>query len=69
MLQRFIGYVLFVPFIIFYSYVLGPVLKAFLVPGGLAILFFILGPEAFLFHWRNARNGQPVVAMTDNISG
>ncbi|MCG7534911.1 hypothetical protein [Pseudoalteromonas sp. OOF1S-7] len=66
MLQRFFGYILFIPFIIFYSYVLGPVLKAVLVPGGLAILFFILGPEAFFYHWRKACNRQSVIAVADN---
>ncbi|TMP30168.1 hypothetical protein CWB99_03105 [Pseudoalteromonas rubra] len=56
MLQRLIGYVLFIPFITFYSYVLGPALKVVLVPGGLAILFLILGPEAFFHHWRKAKS-------------
>ncbi|MCO7187789.1 MULTISPECIES: hypothetical protein [unclassified Pseudoalteromonas] len=56
MLQRLIGYLLFIPFIVFYSYILGPALKVALVPGGLAILFFILGPEAFFYHWRNAKS-------------
>ncbi|WP_046004440.1 hypothetical protein [Pseudoalteromonas rubra] len=69
MLQRFLGYVLFIPFIVFYSYVLGPVLKAVLLPGGLAILFFILGPEAFFYHWRKARSSQPDIAVTNNIPG
>ncbi|MCF2909399.1 hypothetical protein L1285_13830 [Pseudoalteromonas sp. DL2-H2.2] len=69
MLQRFLGYVLFIPFIVFYSYVLGPVLKAVLLPGGLAILFFILGPEAFFSHWRKARSSQSDIAVTNNIPG
>ncbi|AZZ98230.1 hypothetical protein [Pseudoalteromonas sp. R3] len=56
MLQRLIGYLLFIPFIVFYSYVLGPALKAVLVPGGLVIFFFILGPDAFFHHWRNAKS-------------
>ncbi|TMP35992.1 hypothetical protein [Pseudoalteromonas rubra] len=55
MLQRLIGYLLFIPFIVFYSYVLGPALKVVLVPGGLVILFFILGPDAFFHHWRKAK--------------
>lgn len=54
MLTRIIGYILFVPFIAFYSYVLGPVLKLVLIPGGLMLFIFILGPEAFLKHWRLA---------------
>ncbi len=33
-IKRVIGYVLFIPLIYFYSYLLGPILKAVLVPGG-----------------------------------
>ncbi|TDW61211.1 hypothetical protein LY04_00743 [Oceanimonas baumannii] len=40
---RVLGYVLFLPFLFFYSYILGPVLKLVLVPGGLALLFLVLG--------------------------
>ncbi|GAA0350912.1 hypothetical protein GCM10009092_14130 [Bowmanella denitrificans] len=40
---RILGYVLFLPFLFFYSYILGPVLKAVLVPGGLMLLFLIQG--------------------------
>ncbi|QPB83261.1 hypothetical protein CWC22_009755 [Pseudoalteromonas rubra] len=65
MLQRIIGYVLFIPFIVFYSYVLGPVLKAVLVPGGLALLFLILGPDGFIYHWRQARAGQPKIEVRE----
>ncbi|KZN62028.1 hypothetical protein N473_21020 [Pseudoalteromonas luteoviolacea CPMOR-1] len=54
MLTRILGYILFVPFIAFYSYVLGPVLKLILIPGGLMLFILILGPEAFLKHWRLA---------------
>lgn len=44
-IERIIGYVLFLPFIAFYSYMLGPVLKAILIPGGLILLWAILGPR------------------------
>ncbi|MDK2593504.1 hypothetical protein [Pseudoalteromonas obscura] len=54
MLTRLIGYILFIPFIAFYSYVLGPVLKLVLVPGGLMLFFFILGPDEFSIHWQKA---------------
>ncbi|MBT1065510.1 hypothetical protein KJY73_18125 [Bowmanella sp. Y26] len=40
---RILGYILFLPFLFFYSYILGPVLKAVLVPGGLLLLFMIQG--------------------------
>ena len=33
-LKRFIGYVLFLPGIFFYSFILGPLLIAVLIPGG-----------------------------------
>jgi len=42
-LKRFIGYVLFLPGIFFYSFILGPLLIAVLVPGGLMLLLLILG--------------------------
>ncbi|AOT08204.1 hypothetical protein [Pseudoalteromonas luteoviolacea] len=54
MLTRIIGYVLFVPFILFYSYVLGPALKVVLIPGGLMLFVLILGPDEFSKHWRSA---------------
>lgn len=41
-----IGYVLFVPFIIFYSYMLGPLLKAILLPSGILMVWIILGAKA-----------------------
>lgn len=44
-LKRMIGYVLFLPFIGFYSYMLGPILKAILIPGGIVLLWAILGPK------------------------
>ncbi|MCK8102955.1 MAG: hypothetical protein ACPG5O_09080 [Pseudoalteromonas tetraodonis] len=43
-IKRVIGYILFIPLIYFYSYLLGPILKAVLVPGGVAFLWLILGP-------------------------
>ncbi|WP_105168217.1 hypothetical protein [Pseudoalteromonas sp. T1lg23B] len=52
--MNFIGYVLFLPFIVFYSYILGPALKAVLIPGGLAILLLIMGPKAFIHHMKLA---------------
>ena len=42
---RIIGACIFLPFIGFYSYVLGPILKLFLLPGGLLLLLLILGKE------------------------
>ncbi|MGS0535724.1 hypothetical protein [Pseudoalteromonas sp. SaAl2] len=44
-IKRVIGFVLFIPFIFFYSYMLGPILKAILVPGGIILLWLILGPR------------------------
>jgi len=43
-IKRAIGYVLFIPLIYFYSYLLGPILKVVLVPGGVSFLWLILGP-------------------------
>ncbi|MEM5551797.1 hypothetical protein WNY63_13765 [Pseudoalteromonas neustonica] len=43
--KRVIGYVLFLPFIGFYSCMLGPLLKGILIPGGLIMLWLILGPK------------------------
>ena len=40
-IKRVIGYVLFIPLIYFYSYILGPILKAVLVPGGVVFLWLI----------------------------
>ncbi|MDK1286389.1 hypothetical protein [Pseudoalteromonas umbrosa] len=59
MLSRIIGYILFVPFIAFYSYVLGPVLKLILIPGGLLLFVCIFGPKEFSIHWRAAFRKQP----------
>ncbi|TMP62471.1 hypothetical protein CWB77_06720 [Pseudoalteromonas sp. S1610] len=42
-IKRVIGYVLFIPLIYFYSFILGPILKAVLVPGGVVFLWLILG--------------------------
>ncbi|MEQ3514452.1 hypothetical protein ABMY35_14095 [Pseudoalteromonas sp. BZB3] len=42
---RIIGACIFLPFIGFYSYVLGPILKLILLPGGLLLLLLILGKE------------------------
>lgn len=44
-IKRVIGYVLFIPLIYFYSFILGPILKAVLVPGGVVFLWLILGPK------------------------
>ncbi|MCK8125522.1 hypothetical protein MTF66_10915 [Pseudoalteromonas sp. 2CM39R] len=44
-IKRVIGYVLFIPLIYFYSFILGPILKAALVPGGVTFLWLILGPQ------------------------
>ena len=54
--SRIIGYVLFVPFICFYSYVLGPMLKAVLIPGGVVVLALIMGPAKAWRVWK-AANG------------
>ncbi|MCF6442305.1 hypothetical protein L1077_23035 [Pseudoalteromonas luteoviolacea] len=59
MLTRVIGCILFVPFIAFYSYILGPALKLVLIPGGLMLFVIILGPKEFSTHWRAAFNTQP----------
>ncbi|MFC3031341.1 hypothetical protein ACFOEE_02215 [Pseudoalteromonas fenneropenaei] len=64
--MQLVGYIIFIPFILFYSFVLGPVLKAVLVPGGLALLALILGPAAFLRAWHSAREVKtPQTAETD----
>ncbi|CAM4007101.1 hypothetical protein [Pseudoalteromonas byunsanensis] len=52
--MNFLGYVLFLPFIVFYSYILGPALKAVLIPGGLGILLLIMGPKPFFYHMKLA---------------
>ncbi|MEJ6473835.1 hypothetical protein [Pseudoalteromonas piscicida] len=54
-LSLFFGYILFIPFIFFYSYILGPVLKFVLIPGGLAILCLIMGPKDFFFYFNKAK--------------
>ncbi|KZN46992.1 hypothetical protein [Pseudoalteromonas luteoviolacea] len=54
MITQILGSLIFLPFIFFYSYVLGPALKVALLPGGLALLFLILGPKAFKQHWKAA---------------
>ncbi|KZN30108.1 hypothetical protein N480_03955 [Pseudoalteromonas luteoviolacea S2607] len=56
MITRVLGSLIFLPFIFFYSYILGPVLKIVLLPGGLALLFLILGPKAFMQHWEAANS-------------
>lgn len=56
-LKRLIGYVLFVPGICFYSFILGPLLIAVLLPGGLILLLLILGyKEGFLVLKREVFN-------------
>lgn len=42
---RFFGACIFLPFIGLYSFVLGPILKLVLIPGGLLLLLLILGKE------------------------
>lgn len=44
-LLRIFGACIFLPFIGFYNYVLGPILKLVLIPGGLLLLLLILGKE------------------------
>lgn len=44
-LLRIFGACIFLPFIGFYSYVLGPILKLVLIPGGLLLLLLILGKD------------------------
>ena len=51
---RIIGACIFLPFIGFYSYILGPVLKLVLLPGGLLLLLLILGKEDGLMPLNNA---------------
>ncbi|WP_105259181.1 hypothetical protein [Pseudoalteromonas sp. T1lg88] len=53
-----LGYILFMPFIVFYSYILGPILKAILLPGGLVLLALILGPKEFTLAWREAQQNK-----------
>nr|WP_152087546.1 hypothetical protein [Pseudoalteromonas sp. A25] len=49
---------LFLPFICFYSFVLGPVLKCVLIPGGLAILMLIMGPKEFMYSMNRAQQSR-----------
>ncbi|MCF2858793.1 hypothetical protein L1286_15005 [Pseudoalteromonas sp. SMS1] len=65
MILRLLGSLIFLPFIFFYSYVLGPVLKVVLVPGGLALLFLILGPNAFIAHWKAAASASKPALLSD----
>lgn len=44
-IKQLIGYILFIPFIIFYSYILGPLLIIILLPGGVLMLWMIMGPK------------------------
>ncbi|KAF7771493.1 hypothetical protein PCIT_a4083 [Pseudoalteromonas citrea] len=53
-MYKILGYLLFLPFIGFYSFVLGPVLKLVLLPGGMLLFFVILGPKSFMEHLRAA---------------
>ncbi|OCQ23167.1 hypothetical protein A7985_04250 [Pseudoalteromonas luteoviolacea] len=64
MIMRILGSLIFLPFIFFYSYVLGPVLKVVLLPGGLALLFLILGPKSFKAHWKAAYKGTTQPKLT-----
>lgn len=42
-LKRLVGAVIFLPFIFCYSYIVGPLLMAILIPGGVILLLLILG--------------------------
>ncbi|CAH9058302.1 hypothetical protein PSECIP111854_02175 [Pseudoalteromonas sp. CIP111854] len=53
-----LGYVLFLPFIYFYSFILGQVLKCALIPGGLCVLMLIMGPKEFFKHMKLATQTQ-----------
>jgi hypothetical protein len=53
--MNILGYILFLPFIFFYSYVLGPALKCVLIPGGLGLLLLIMGPKQFFYHLELAK--------------
>lgn len=53
-LPQLIGYLLFIPFITFYSFILGPVLKCVFVPGGLGLLAIILGPKQFIYYFKRS---------------
>ncbi|MBD1582650.1 hypothetical protein [Pseudoalteromonas sp. S16_S37] len=53
--MNILGYVLFLPFLYFYSYILGPVLKCVLIPGGLAVLMLIMGPKEFFHYMKLAK--------------
>ena len=71
-IKRLIGYFLFLPFIFFYSFVLGPILIAVLVPGGLALLVLILGYKDWVLALKKAifSSGQfeiKSVAMPKNL--
>ncbi|TMO01667.1 hypothetical protein [Pseudoalteromonas sp. S558] len=44
-IKQLIGYILFIPFITFYSYILGPLLIVILLPGGILMLWMIMGPK------------------------
>ncbi|MCT8978891.1 hypothetical protein N4S66_00005 [Shewanella algae] len=49
-----VGYVLYIPFICFYSYILGPILKAVLIPGGLVLIALMMSPKAAWQEWNSA---------------
>lgn len=53
-----VGYVLYIPFICFYSYILGPILKAVLIPGGLVLIALMMGPRTAWQEWNSARQPQ-----------
>lgn len=53
-----VGYVLYIPFICFYSYILGPILKAVLIPGGLVLIALMMSPKAAWQEWNSARQPQ-----------
>ncbi|MDW7550529.1 hypothetical protein [Pseudoalteromonas peptidolytica] len=65
-LHLFIGYILFMPFIGFYSYVLGPILKLVLLPGGLAVLCLIMGPKSFFAHLKRAKGLELTVQTNES---
>ncbi|TMO60295.1 hypothetical protein [Pseudoalteromonas aurantia] len=53
-MYKILGYLLFLPFIGFYSFILGPILKLVLLPGGMLLFLLILGPTDFMAHIRAA---------------
>ncbi|MFP2770758.1 hypothetical protein [Oceanisphaera sp. KMM 10153] len=53
LLLRLLGSLLYMPFILFYCYVIGPILKLVLVPGAILLLLVIGRGEA----WQALKEG------------